>query len=342
MATDVEITAMRRALTLAATPGVPAGPNPRVGCVLLAPDGSIVAEGYHRGAGWPHAEADALAAAGTRARGTTAVVTLEPCAHTGRTGPCAEALIAGGVRRVVFAQADANPVAFGGAERLREAGVDVEGGALADEAAVLNEEWSFAVTRSRPFVTWKVAATLDGRVAAADGTSRWITGSGARDDVHAWRSRCDAVLVGTGTVLADDPALTVRDTSGNRSARQPLRVVIGVRDLPADARVLDDSAPTLHLRTRDPAHALAQLYARDVQHVYLEGGPTLAGAFVRAGLVNRVIAYYAGRLLGAGAPALGAAGVTTLTDAPHLQIRDVAMVGADVRLIAYPMPAEVE
>ncbi len=342
MATDVEITAMRRALTLAATPGVPAGPNPRVGCVLLAPDGSIVAEGYHRGAGWPHAEADALAAAGTRARGTTAVVTLEPCAHTGRTGPCAEALIAGGVRRVVFAQADVNPVAFGGAERLREAGVDVEGGALADEAAVLNEEWSFAVTRSRPFVTWKVAATLDGRVAAADGTSRWITGSGARDDVHAWRSRCDAVLVGTGTVLADDPALTVRDASGNRSARQPLRVVIGVRDLPADARVLDDSAPTLHLRTREPAHALAQLYARDVQHVYLEGGPTLAGAFVRAGLVNRVIAYYAGRLLGAGAPALGAAGVTTLADAPHLQIRDVAMVGADVRLIAYPMPAEVE
>jgi len=342
VATDVEITAMRRALTLAATPGVPAGPNPRVGCVLLAPDGSIVAEGYHRGAGWPHAEADALAAAGTRARGTTAVVTLEPCAHTGRTGPCAEALIAGGVRRVVFAQADVNPVAFGGAERLREAGVDVEGGALADEAAVLNEEWSFAVTRSRPFVTWKVAATLDGRVAAADGTSRWITGSGARDDVHAWRSRCDAVLVGTGTVLADDPALTVRDASGNRSARQPLRVVIGVRDLPADARVLDDSAPTLHLRTREPAHALAQLYARDVQHVYLEGGPTLAGAFVRAGLVNRVIAYYAGRLLGAGAPALGAAGVTTLADAPHLQIRDVAMVGADVRLIAYPMPAEVE
>lgn len=334
MATQVEVAAMHRALSLAASPGVPMGPNPRVGCVLLDPSGRVVAEGWHRGAGTAHAEVDALSRLGDAAAGTTAVVTLEPCAHTGRTGPCADALVRAGVARVVFAQADTSPLASGGAQRLREAGVDVEGGPLADEAAALNQEWTFAATARRPFVTWKVAATLDGRVAAADGTSRWITGEPARADVHAWRSRCDAVLVGTGTVLADDPHLTVRDHTGAPSADRPLRVAMGLRDVPEQARMLDDAAPSLHLRTRDPAVALTSLTAAGASHVYLEGGPTLAGAFVAAGLVDRVIAYYAGRLLGSGRPALSATGVATLADAPHLRIREVAMVGDDARVIA--------
>ena len=327
--------AMRRALALAATPGVPTGPNPRVGCVLLTADGAVVAEGFHRGAGTPHAEAAALAAAGDAARGTTAVVTLEPCAHTGRTGPCADALVAAGVARVVFAQSDPNPVAAGGAEVLRSAGNEVAAGLLAEESAALNEAWTFAVTRGRPFVTWKVAATLDGRVAAADGSSRWITSAAARADAHVLRALVGAVVVGTGTALADDAHLAVRrDGEVVAFDEQPLRVVVGERDLPSTARVLDGSAPTLHLRTHDPREVLAALAVRDVQHVLLEGGPTLAAAFVRAGLVDAVRWYVAPALLGAGASALADAGMSTISEALRLAVTDVVRVGDDVRIDA--------
>lgn len=319
-----EQAAMRRALALAASPGVPHGPNPRVGCVLLGPDGTEVGEGFHRGSGTPHAEVDALAAAGDDARGATAVVTLEPCNHTSpRSGPCAEALLAAGVRRVVFAQADTNPVARGGGETLAAAGVEVEGGVLADEARALNRAWTFAVEHGRPFVTWKFATTLDGRSAAVDGTSRWVSSPAARRDTHRLRAECDVMLVGTGTVAVDDPALTVRDEVDLPVARQPLRVVMGERDLPATKRVFDDVAETLHLRTRDPHEALATLFARDRQHVFLEGGPTLAAAFLAAGLVDEVVAYVAPMLLGAGRPAVGDLGLTTIADALHLHVDDV-------------------
>ncbi|MBI1377459.1 MAG: bifunctional diaminohydroxyphosphoribosylaminopyrimidine deaminase/5-amino-6-(5-phosphoribosylamino)uracil reductase RibD [Frankiales bacterium] len=345
-ADDRERAALARAVELAATPGVPHGPNPRVGAVLLAPDGTVVAEGFHRGAGTPHAEADALARAGDRAAGTTAVVTLEPCNHTGRTGPCAQALVAAGVARVVFAQSDPNPVAAGGARTLAAAGVDVASGAqavgaeLLAAAEALNEAWTFAMRHGRPFVTWKAAATLDGRIAAADGTSRWITSSPARADVHALRAQVDAVMVGTGTVLADDPHLGVRRDGQVAPGAQPLRVVVGRRDLPAGARVLDATGPTLHLRTHDPAEALAALVPHDVQHVLLEGGPRLAAAFVRAGLVDAVRWYVAPALLGAGQPALADAGMSTITDALRLQVRDVARVGDDVRIDARVVRAQ--
>ncbi|HEU4542369.1 MAG TPA: bifunctional diaminohydroxyphosphoribosylaminopyrimidine deaminase/5-amino-6-(5-phosphoribosylamino)uracil reductase RibD [Jiangellaceae bacterium] len=336
MASSAEVAAMRRALVLAQNPGVPLGPNPRVGCVLLDADGAVVAEGYHRGAGHPHAEIDALTSAGERARGTTAVVTLEPCNHTGRTGPCADALLAAGVARLVYAQRDTNPVARGGGEALRTAGVDVEGGVLADEARAVNPIWTFAVENGRPYVTWKYAATLDGRSAAADGSSRWITSPEARADVHRLRAECDAILVGTGTVLADNPHLTVRDVAGQALdvGRQPLRVVIGLRTVPADAAVLDDAAETLVLNTREPGEVLKRLLARYRQHVLLEGGPTLAGAFLREGLVDRVIAYFAPAFLGAGPAALSDAGVGTIADAIRLEITDMARVGPDVRLTA--------
>ncbi|WP_230084685.1 bifunctional diaminohydroxyphosphoribosylaminopyrimidine deaminase/5-amino-6-(5-phosphoribosylamino)uracil reductase RibD [Nocardioides marmotae] len=326
---EAERVAMRRALELAASPGVPLGPNPRVGCVLLADDGTTVAEGFHRGAGTAHAEADALARAGERARGTTAVVTLEPCNHTGRTGPCARALVDAGVRRVVFAQADTNPVAVGGAETLRAAGVEVEQGLLADEARALNRTWTFAVEHGRPFVTWKFAATLDGRSAAADGTSRWVSSRAARLDTHRLRATADTMLVGTATVAIDDPALTVRDEHDRPLPDQPLRAVMGLRDLPPDRRVLDSSAETVLLRTRDPHEALAQLRARDRQHVFLEGGPTLAAAFVRAGLVDEVVAYVAPTLLGAGLPAVADLGITTIADAFRPGVTDVTVLEAD-------------
>jgi diaminohydroxyphosphoribosylaminopyrimidine deaminase/5-amino-6-(5-phosphoribosylamino)uracil reductase len=308
--------------------------------VLLTPGGSVLAEGRHEGAGSPHAEVAALTRAGGHARGATAVVTLEPCNHTGRTGPCSSALLAAGVARVVYAQADTSALAAGGARRLSEAGIEVEGGLLADEAAALNPEWSLAVSRARPFVTWKVAASLDGRVAAADGTSRWITGEPARADVHEWRARCDAVLVGTGTVVADDPHLTVRDAQGRPwpAEQQPLRVVMGRREVPTTSHVRDATAPSLMLPTRDPGEALAVLAARGSHHVWLEGGPTLAGAFVGAGLVDRVVAYYAGLLLGEGWGALGPAGVLTLAEAPRLDVVDVQVIGPDVRVVAERRP----
>src|SRR3954470_8005112 len=328
--TPAEQAAMARAVALAATPGVPLGPNPRVGCVLLDDTGATIAEGYHRGAGSPHAEADALARAGERARGTTAVVTLEPCAHTGRTGPCAVALPEAGVRRVVFAQADPNPVAAGGGALLREAGVEVEQGLMRDDARALNRVWTFAVEHGRPFVTWKFATTLDGRSAAADGTSRWVSSRAARLDTHRLRALCDVMLVGTGTVLVDDPHLTVRDEHGQPlpRARQPLRVVMGERDLPATSRVLDDQAETLRLRTRDPQTALETLFERDRQHVFLEGGPTLAAAFLRAGLVDEIVTYVAPLLLGAGRPAVAALGIDTIGEALRPRVTDVTVLDA--------------
>jgi diaminohydroxyphosphoribosylaminopyrimidine deaminase/5-amino-6-(5-phosphoribosylamino)uracil reductase len=319
--------AMRRALELAASPGVPLGPNPRVGCVLLAPDGTTVAEGFHRGAGTPHAEAAALAEAGDAAQGATAVVTLEPCNHTGRTGPCAQALVEAGVVRVVFAQPDPNPVAAGGADHLRAAGVEVEMGLLEHEARQVNRAWTFALEHHRPFVTWKFATTLDGRSAAADGTSRWVSSRPARIDTHRLRAQCDVMLVGAGTVAIDDPELTVRDEYDDPAPHQPLRAVMGVRDLPSDKRIFNDRAQTVRLRTHEPRAALAELYALDRRHVFLEGGPTLAAAFVRAGLVDEVVVYVAPMLLGAGTGAIGDLGIATIADALHLQVIDVTTLG---------------
>jgi diaminohydroxyphosphoribosylaminopyrimidine deaminase/5-amino-6-(5-phosphoribosylamino)uracil reductase len=323
---DSEQAAMRRALALATTDGVPLGPNPRVGCVLLDAAGGTVAEGYHRGAGSLHAEADALSHAGASARGATAVVTLEPCNHTGRTGPCAQALVAAGIRRVVVAQRDTNPVATGGVDTLLAAGVEVETGLLADQARAVNRVWTFAVEHGRPFVTWKFATTLDGRSAAADGTSRWVSSQAARLDTHRLRGLCDTILVGTNTVAVDNPRLTVRDPDDQPLPRQPLRVVMGERALDPAHRVFGPDAESLHLRTRDPGAALGDLFARDRQHVFLEGGPTLAAAFLRAGLVDEVVAYVAPMLLGSGRHAVGDLGIPTISGALHLTVTDVTVL----------------
>ncbi|GAB2771612.1 bifunctional diaminohydroxyphosphoribosylaminopyrimidine deaminase/5-amino-6-(5-phosphoribosylamino)uracil reductase RibD [Terrabacter koreensis] len=329
---------MRRALQLAASGPWP-DPNPRVGCVLVGPDGDVVGEGHHHGAGSPHAEIEALDAAGAAAQGATAYVTLEPCSHTGRTGPCTEALIEAGVSRVVFAQSDPNPDAAGGAERLHEAGVRVTGGVLAEEAEALNARWARTVQLGRPLVTWKLATTLDGRSAAADGTSQWITGEAARADVHTLRATRDAVLVGTGTLLADDPRLTVRMPDGGLAPRQPLRVVMGLRPVPPDARLRVEPGEVLHLETRDPRGALDSLWRRGVRDVWLEGGPTLAAAFLRAGLVDDVYAYVAPALLGEGRPAVAGLGIDSIGDVRRLDLDEVVVVGGDVRIHAVPRAA---
>lgn len=349
MLQDAEHRALARALEIAADPAVPLGPNPRVGCVLLDPHGTVLAEGHHRGAGTAHAEADALTAARAASAplaGATAVVTLEPCAHTGRTGPCADALIEAGVGRVVIARADPNPVAAGGIARLRAAGLDVELAIpedLAAAAAALNRGWEHGLAHERPLVTAKIALTLDGRAAAADGTSQWLTGAAAREEVHLLRTTCDAVLVGTGTARADHPALTARRPDGTLHPRQPLRAVMGTSEAPP-LPAIDGAGEVLPLRTRDPSVALAALFTRGVRHVLLEGGPTLAAAFLRAGCVDELIVHLAPTLLGCGRPAVADLGITTLADRLDLDLVDVAPMPTpsgptDLRLTLRPRTA---
>lgn len=334
----LEVAAMRQAMLLARR-GPRHGANPRVGCVLLTPDGTVLGEGWHAGAGTPHAEVAALrdaAARGLHTDGATAVVTLEPCDHTGRTGPCTQALLAAGVRRVVVSVADPNPVAAGGAERLRAAGVDVVTDVLAQDGRTLLGTWLTSVERGRPFVTLKLATSLDGRVAAADGTSRWITSDVSRHHAHDLRAEVDAIAVGTGTVLADDPGLTARNAAGELHRDQPLRVVVGHRDVPAGARLRGPGGEVVHVRTHDPADVLRVLAEREVRHLLVEGGPTLAAAFLRAGLVDEVHAYVAPVLLGAGPPAVADLGVTGIDGALRLTTRSVLPLGPDVLVVATP------
>ncbi len=336
-ATEREIAAMRHAITLAGHGRGSTSPNPIVGCVILDDGQCLVGEGFHQRAGSPHAEIEALSGAGERARGGTAVVTLEPCRHTGRTGPCTQALIAAGVTRVVYATADPSPKAGGGADELRAAGLEVIGGLLADEAARSNEAWLHFASTGRPFVTWKLAATLDGRVAAADGSSRWITSEEARTDAHRLRAEHDAVMVGVGTALTDDPALTVR--AGVSTSRQPVRVVVGRRDLSPSAKLLDGTAPTLTIKEHEPDLVLKQLADHDVVSVLLEGGPTLAAAFVAASRVDRLVGYLAPAFLGAGRAAIAELGIGTIADIVRWRIDAVETVGGDLRVTARPHKA---
>ncbi|MFJ3882671.1 bifunctional diaminohydroxyphosphoribosylaminopyrimidine deaminase/5-amino-6-(5-phosphoribosylamino)uracil reductase RibD [Streptomyces sp. NPDC090077] len=361
-APDPSITAMRRAIELASRGLGSTSPNPVVGCVITDPAGAVVGEGWHQRAGGPHAEVHALRAAGDAARGGTAYVTLEPCNHTGRTGPCAQALVEAGITRVVYAVSDPNPQASGGGATLRAAGIATEAGLLADEAEQGNTAWLTSVRLGRPHVTWKYAATLDGRSAAEDGSSRWITSPESRADVHRLRAEADAVLVGGGTLRADDPHLAVRGVDG---AVQPLRVALDTRaGLPATARILDGAGPTLIVtgEDADTAHLpgtevlrlplrdgrlpldrlLAELYGRGVRSVLLEGGPTLAGAFLEAGAVDRVVGYIAPALLGAGPAALAGAGITNIAHAVRLDITEAVRTGPDLRITAVPANAHKE
>ncbi|GAA5205687.1 bifunctional diaminohydroxyphosphoribosylaminopyrimidine deaminase/5-amino-6-(5-phosphoribosylamino)uracil reductase RibD [Microbacterium kyungheense] len=324
---------MRRALAVAANG--PRGVNPQVGALLLSPDGHVLAEGWHRGAGTPHAEVDALSKLAPDAvRGATAVVTLEPCNHTGRTGPCSEALIDAGVARVVYAVSDPGDHSSGGAARLREAGVDVEAGLLADEAAALLDSWLTVQRLGRPHVTVKWAQSLDGRAAAADGTSQWITGPAARADVHRRRSETDAIVVGTGTLLADDPALTARRPDGTLYEHQPRPVVVGRRPVPSGAAVRRHPLPLATDDGQDLPALLETLRQQGVQRVFVEGGPALASSFLRAGLADEVLVYVAPVLLGGDRLSLRDIGVTTIAQARRLDVASTIPLGDDVLYVA--------
>jgi diaminohydroxyphosphoribosylaminopyrimidine deaminase/5-amino-6-(5-phosphoribosylamino)uracil reductase len=325
---------MRRALELAER-GPAQGVNPQVGCVILSASGYVLAEGWHRGAGTAHAEVDALSKlAPGQASGATAVVSLEPCNHVGHTGPCSEALIAAGIARVVYAVDDPGQESHGGAARLREAGVEVIAGVQADAAARLLQSWLTAARLGRPYVTLKWASSLDGRVAAADGSSRWITGTAARQHVHEQRAASDAIIVGTGTVLADDPSLTARGDAGELLNPQPVPVVFGERAVPQDAAVRRHPRAPIFVSGHDLAVALADLRTRGIRTAYVEAGPELATALLREGFVDELHVYLAPTLLGGPRTTLGDIGVATIADQLRLTPRRVELLGDDVLIVA--------
>ncbi|MET3921459.1 diaminohydroxyphosphoribosylaminopyrimidine deaminase/5-amino-6-(5-phosphoribosylamino)uracil reductase [Arthrobacter sp. UYEF20] len=340
-----EIAAMDAAVE-AALQG-PRGANPLVGAVVIAADGTRLVTGHHRGAGTAHAEADAIAqaaAAGYDLGGTTMLVTLEPCNHCGRTGPCAQAIIDAGITDVVYAVDDPHDPAAGGAATLRAAGVRVRSGLGAVEALEMNRRWFDAVAAQRPFVTLHIAQTLDSRIAASDGTSQWISSPESLADNHALRGRIDAILVGTQTVLVDNPRLTARNADGEPAGKQPLRAVMGYRGIPDGAAINGDDGKVLHLPTRDPGAALDELFAAGVRHLMVEGGSRILSAFLAAGLVDELIVYLAPTLLGSGTPALEDLGITTLADAQPWEWDPasggaVRMLGRDLRLHLRPAPA---
>lgn len=340
--TPAEVQAMDQALD-AALLG-PRGANPLVGAAIIGPDGTILLTGHHRGAGTAHAEADAIAQAATAGldlAGCTMVVTLEPCDHVGRTGPCTAAIIAAGITDVVYAVDDPHDPAAGGAATLRNAGVRVRSGLAAEASLELNRRWFEGVAAKRPFVTLHIAQTLDSRIAAEDGTSQWISSPESLADNHAIRSRIDAILVGTQTVVVDNPRLTARGADGVPAHKQPVRAVMGLRDIPADAAILGDDGLAVHLPTRDPREALSMLYATGARHVMVEGGSRILSAFLAAGLVDELIVYLAPTLLGSGTPALNGLGISSLPDAQHWEwdASDggaVRTLGRDLRLHLRP------
>ncbi len=349
---------MARALGLAERGLFTTTPNPRVGCVMVR-DGEVVGEGFHERAGEPHAEARALAAAGRRAAGATVYVTLEPCSHHGRTPPCADALIAARVRRVVAAMRDPNPkVAGEGFARLRSAGVEVASGLLEDEARELNVGFVSRLARARPWIRLKVAATLDGRTAAANRQSQWITGEASRRDGHRWRARACAVLTGIGTVKDDDPRLTVREVA---TTRQPLKVLVDSRlELPLDARILEggnllvaagvaDRGRIAALRAKgaevvvlpnaagkvELAELMRELARRELNEIHVEAGVKLNGSLVAAGVVDELLIYLAPGLLGDGGSGMfNLPSIQRLDQRLDLRLLDVERLGDDVRIRA--------
>jgi diaminohydroxyphosphoribosylaminopyrimidine deaminase/5-amino-6-(5-phosphoribosylamino)uracil reductase len=358
MFSDEDRRHMTRALELAERGLYTTTPNPRVGCVIVR-DGAVAGEGWHERAGEAHAEVNALAQAGSKARGATAYVSLEPCAHQGRTGPCTKALIGAGVARVVAALKDPNPRVSGrGLEELKQAGIRVDAGLMEDEARELNIGFVSRMTRARPWVRLKVAASLDGKTALNNGKSQWITGEAARRDGHHWRARACAVMTGGGTVHEDDPQLTVRHVA---TTRQPLRVVVDSKlETPPSARILEGGGALVFASREDKPKIAAlgakgaevvvmpngagkvelpdmfrELARREINEVHVEAGFRLNGSLVREGCVDELLVYLAPALLGD--KAVGMFQLPELTELAarrELEVRDLRQIGNDVRLIA--------
>lgn len=307
--------AMRRADQLSRLGLGLTAPNPIVGAAVIDAAGELVGEGFHqRGDGGAHAEVNALAAAGNRARGATLVVTLEPCSHQGKTPPCVTAIIEAGITRVFYAVSDPNPIASGGAAQLMAAGIAVESGLLEAQVRFTNRAWLTKIQSNRPLITLKIAATLDGRIAAQDGTSKWLTSEAARSDVAVLRSECDAIVTGTGTYKADKPQLTVRGVTrtGVTAAFEPARIVIGLSDI---------SAPEMiQLRTHDLNELIELSRKSGWNRILVEAGPTLISVLLRSGLFDEIFLYQAPTILGAGATFASDLGINTLAERLDLDL----------------------
>ena len=320
-------TFMSRAIELASKVDLSRDINPTVGAVIVDASGTVVGEGWHNGSGTDHAEVMAIAQAGTKAVGATLYCTLEPCNAHGKTGPCAQAVIAAGITKVVIAQADPHRAMSGGVKTLQAAGIEVEVGLLQDSAIDLNASWNFAQENNRPWVIWKTATTLDGFVAAEDGSSKWITGEPARERVQEIRASVGAILTGTGTVLADDPLLTVRALPDDQ---QPLRVIVGDRELPATSQIFTGTNPAIRM-PGDLSKVITELWQEHGVHkVLVEAGSHVSQSLWSANLVDEVYWFQAPMILGSGKPAIGSFGVNTLANASRFPEYQVDRVGLDL------------
>ena len=318
-------TAMARAIECARLGLGKTFPNPIVGAVITSATGQFISEGFHSGT--EHAEAIAIAAAKEIPAGSIIYVTLEPCNHEGKTPPCTQALIDAGITKVVYAVSDPNPIAAGGAERLRKSGIEVVAGLLESEAAFDNRAWLTKIAKHRPRITWKIAATMDGKVAAADGTSKWITSELARADVAVLRSQADAILTSTATVLADNPLLTSKGLGKN-----PLRIVMGGSEVTPGSQVLNSDAETVVIKSREFQELITLAKARGFNQILVESGPTFGTALLKAGLVDEVILYQAPTFFGSGTPSISDLGINSISQRLDFDIADVEVIGADLKI----------
>ena len=320
-------TFMARAIELASKVDLSRDINPTVGAVIVDASGNVVGEGWHNGSGTEHAEVVAIAQAGSKAVGATLYCTLEPCNAQGKTGPCAQAVIAAGITKVVIGQSDPHKAMSGGVKTLQAAGIEVEVGLLQDSAIALNASWNFAQENNRPWVIWKTATTLDGFVAAEDGSSKWITGEPARERVQEIRASVGAILTGTGTVLADDPLLTVRALPDDQ---QPLRVIVGDRELPANSQIFTGANPAIRM-PGDLSKVIAELWQEHGVHkVLVEAGSHVSQSLWSANLIDEVYWFQAPMILGSGKSAIGSFGVNTLANASRFPEYQVDRVGLDL------------
>jgi diaminohydroxyphosphoribosylaminopyrimidine deaminase/5-amino-6-(5-phosphoribosylamino)uracil reductase len=327
-----ESIAMKRALQLSELGLGLTSPNPIVGAVIIDAAGKKVGEGFHQRVNdLRHAEVVALDDAGAKAKGATLVLTLEPCSHEGKTPPCTEAIIAAGIKRVVFAVSDPNPIAKGGAEKLRAAGIEVINGLLEKEVRFSNRAWLKKISKNRPYITLKLATSLDGKIAAANGSSKWITNEISRGDVARLRSECDAIVTGIGTVIADDPALTVRGVERAGAKFAPTRIIMGKRPVPSGAKILDESAPTIHLETNELSDLMELARAQGWNRILIEAGPKLVGAFLNARLFDELFLYQAPTLLGGGNDFTGELEIRDIAERIDLELRDFLALGDEKR-----------
>ena len=300
-------------------------PNPIVGAVITSATGEVLSQGIHQGA--DHAEVIALNAAKELPAGSIIYITLEPCNHHGKTPPCVDAIIKSGIKKVVYAVSDPNPAAAGGAERLREAGIEVQSGIGEIQARLENRAWLTKIEKGRPRITWKIAATMDGKVAASDGSSKWITGELARADVARMRSQVDGIVTSTTTVIADDPLMTSKGFGKN-----PLRIVMGTSELSSKMQIFDDAAETVLIKSRNLKDLISLATERGFNELLIESGPNFGTALLRENLIDEIVLYQAPTLLGSGTPSIGDLGITNISGRLDFEISDVEMIGSDLKI----------